>query len=704
MKNKEEIKFILLLGIVSILIFFIFHSSTTNATTTNYNINNAPFGSALAKASPGNLIKEAGSNALNAVFIWLLTGILTFVGWLLSAAISIFTWTVDVNVFKAILSNNSAIYETWKVVRDIFNIAFILVLLFSAFATIFQVEKYNYKKILFTVVLMALLVNFSFPIARFIIDVSNSLMYTLIKELKINPEGANASVNIFARFSEYANAHKILGGDTSGDIPTLLASIIFLFILMITFMVMAVLFLIRVIALAIIVIFSPIAFVGAILPGGLGSGKWWDYLFKYSFFGPAMVFMIFVAQRMMTATSETYLPILQATQTNTTAGNLVAPMAIFAIPVVILWIGMGVANSMSIAGASTVTSGAKKWGKWLAQRPQKAAWWGTKKAAKKVDRDYIGIQGFMKAWKDRSTEVEANKVGAHAATARDLLGSIFDRGKRPSTFYRDVEDANQIAKFKKEQDLYSTTDVDIMAAIDKLKKGKQTREAGQRIQAFLQTMAGNKDLNEFEKLQGRGFDPDAAKENIYNLLKSTSGERGAVEALHDLEDINLVNGVYSLFGLTHSLTKEDIKAGDKRGSVVGQRVKSNSEEQISASLAKMKQVDYQKFMINFHRDTAILESADGKPIGLSKIGVKALEFIETQGGKYADRWRGENKEAILTAIGEHYKKTGDDITARLPELMKALGVKKGDSSSSIPAGEARPSGTTEFDPSTGKWT
>ena len=64
----------------------------------------------------------------------------------------------------------------WVAVRDVCNLFFLLILLFIAFCTILQIEKYHAKKILLTFILMALLVNFSKPIAIFIFDGSQLLM------------------------------------------------------------------------------------------------------------------------------------------------------------------------------------------------------------------------------------------------------------------------------------------------------------------------------------------------------------------------------------------------------------------------------------------------------------------------------------------------------------------------------------------------
>jgi len=212
-----------------------------------------------------------------------LLSVLKAEGIILSASSRLFQYILDPAKFLKI-ATHQIVYETWKIVRDLLNVAFIMALLFSAFCTIFQVEKYNYKKILLNLIIMALLVNFSFPITRFIIDVSNIMMYSLIKGLQI-PVASNGE--IFGKIAEGSLIQHIIAPGQPGSVDTsyLIIGVIFIFILLITLLTIAALMVVRVIALTILIIFSPVAFVGSLLSvGSKYTGQWWDNLFKYAFF------------------------------------------------------------------------------------------------------------------------------------------------------------------------------------------------------------------------------------------------------------------------------------------------------------------------------------------------------------------------------------------------------------------------------------
>lgn len=306
------------------------------------------------------------------ILIPILQVVLRFTGFLLSVAETIFEWIVDANNLKAIMNNN-AVYTTWVTVRDLFNVAFIMVLLFSAFATIFQASSnFNYKNVLLNLVIMALLVNFSYPIARFIIDASNILMYGLLQGL-----GGDSSFVTLIDQSGLSYFYSV----TNPSALFLMAAIIFTFILAITLLVIGVLLVIRTIALTIYIIFSPVAFVGKIAPGtklASSANEWWTDFMKYCFSGPIIIFYLYVATKLFGAISSSDVAnsfhVIAVAQTGVDTKsadftNIISKGAFFSLPIVILWLGIIQAQKSGIAGAGAVVGYGKKAGKWLAKNP-----------------------------------------------------------------------------------------------------------------------------------------------------------------------------------------------------------------------------------------------------------------------------------------------------------------------------------------------
>jgi hypothetical protein len=198
-------------------------------------------------------------------------------------------------------SGEKWITEGWVVVRDLCNMFFLLVLLFIAFCTILQVEKYHAKKTLLTLIIIALLINFSKPIAVFIFDGSQLLMNLFLIKIQGNAFGSmigNASNiaktlerNVIANYSR-----------SYTDIASYLFSIVFVFMFAVCIFCLAIFLIIRLIAVWMLIILSPMGFFAATVPDFKKlSSSWWDALFKYSYFGPAAAFFIWLSGKLATA-------------------------------------------------------------------------------------------------------------------------------------------------------------------------------------------------------------------------------------------------------------------------------------------------------------------------------------------------------------------------------------------------------------------
>ena len=336
-----------------------------------------------------------------------------FFSWIVNLAAGIFVWVVDATTFTKLM-NAGAIYEVWIVVRDFLNIFFILVLLFSAFATIFQLDKYEYKKTIPTLVIMALLVNFSFPIARFVIDLANVPLYFFAQNV-FGTSGFNEITSGILSGTKMQNI-LIPGIDAKSlvDFQTthLLAATICMFLFGISFLVLAILMLVRMIALAILVMFSPIGFVGMITPALSSFAKgWWDKLFKWAFYGPIAVMFVLVAVVVMKTAGSSIYPtsgaggVFQSTG-NSVNDNMVSAVAFFAIPIVLFWIAITSTEKYS----NDISGLGIKWGSNLGRKAgnlvRRGAWNVTGGAAiglTKYGWKQSGVPGGVKAWWNERT-------------------------------------------------------------------------------------------------------------------------------------------------------------------------------------------------------------------------------------------------------------------------------------------------------------
>lgn len=313
-------------------------------------------------------LDDVGDGVVSAVkyliylFFWLFSVVVEI-------AASLFLWAIDVNVFTKLM-NDGAIYEVWIIVRDFCNIFFILVLLFSAFATIFQLDKYEYKKTIPMLIIMALLVNFSFPIARFVIDLANVPMYFFAQS--VFGTGVN---DISSGLLSASNVKGILLPNvtnpevkvTEFGFVQLVSATICMFLFGLSFLVLAVLMLVRMISLTILVMFSPIGFVGMITPALHGFARdWWDKLFKWAFYGPIAVMFVLVAIIVMRAAAKVQeVQKIQNLVGDQGTYNIVSSIAFFAIPIVLFWVAITSAEKYSSEISKMNVNFGSRMGRWV---------------------------------------------------------------------------------------------------------------------------------------------------------------------------------------------------------------------------------------------------------------------------------------------------------------------------------------------------
>jgi hypothetical protein len=403
----------------------------------------------------------SGLSWLNPVkwFNCILLIVMRFMGLLITLAATILNVVINPALFTAIF-NNSALYTAWADVRDVLNVAFIMVLLFSAFCTVFQIDKYNYKKILLNLIIMALLVNFSWPIARFIIDAANVLMYYFVNTLGLSSTGTWATFTNNSMLSHIINPDGGVGNDTS----LLLASVVFLFIFAATLLIIGILLLIRIIILAVLLIFSSIAFVGSIMPGlSTYAGKWWDKLFKQAFFGPIMIFMISIAMAMMSNMASVQSQFNAAASQAGTLSSIVGAMAFFAIPVVILWVGLGMAQSLGAIGASA----ARKFG------------FGVMNKVSGVNFAKSQYAAFSKARKSRKDDIESNRyggtVGKWANRRQDKIMGVVSSSAQKRVTEAERKEVQELRK--KWKDNGGASDDEVYAALNSRNSARRTAAA-----------------------------------------------------------------------------------------------------------------------------------------------------------------------------------------------------------------------------------
>lgn len=213
----------------------------------------------------------------------------------LSLTLFILTFVIQIAGYNGFL-NASAVNVGWVMIRDITNMGFVVILLVIAFGTILGVEHYEWKKMLVKMVIAAVIVNFSRTICGLMIDVAQVVMITFV-----NGIAATAGGNLIRMF----NLDSIRDLSVSADPKSFnsanyfiasIGAVFFSAMVMSVLAVFMVMLVARMIALWILIVLSPLAFVLSVLPQTDGyAKKWWSEFGKNVITGPVLLFFVWLA-------------------------------------------------------------------------------------------------------------------------------------------------------------------------------------------------------------------------------------------------------------------------------------------------------------------------------------------------------------------------------------------------------------------------
>ncbi len=207
----------------------------------------------------------------------------------------------------------------WTTVRDIANMAFIFILIYIALTVMLFAETTGTIKTLALVIVIALLVNFSFFFTRLIIDTGNILaiqFYNAIPTEVINekPATINGVKDLSASIMGAVQLQKLLGGKafdsasqscggaSNGQWCGLIVSTVvyvavaaMFWMLFFAFLQVGIKFLLRIVGLWFLLIASPLAFVAKTIPKTAGYfDQWFKKLFEFSIYPAIFLFMFLI--------------------------------------------------------------------------------------------------------------------------------------------------------------------------------------------------------------------------------------------------------------------------------------------------------------------------------------------------------------------------------------------------------------------------
>lgn len=211
---------------------------------------------------------------------WIICPVMNFMASLTDDAFNILNSLLEVRADY--VRTDGPVHNTWRVIRNIANAAFVIVFLVIIFSqvTSFGIDNYGIKKMLPRLIVAVVLVNISFFICQIAIDVSNILGYS-IKSL-LDSLGPEIAIGTFSdtMTSVLSGGTAVVAGVVGVAIVALLVICAPVVLAALLAVLVALLIVIgRIAVIIILTVISPLAFVAYLLPNTEKLFKKWMDMF-----------------------------------------------------------------------------------------------------------------------------------------------------------------------------------------------------------------------------------------------------------------------------------------------------------------------------------------------------------------------------------------------------------------------------------------
>lgn len=310
------------------------------------------------------------------VGVWLTAGIAYLMGAILDWIIN--PGAVSLSYTKPCLSANNYSPATttdncnpiigigFDITRSFVSLLLVVILIYIALSIALRLQEAEAKKSLVYLIIVALLVNFAPVLVGLIVDATNIVMNYFLTAIRGGVGGFTSQTKIFADQVAHTiwigriNITEALGTLVMGGVM-----IIFNLAIAFAFFLFAGLFLFRYIAIWILVILSPIAFVAYILPRTRGIWNlWWSQLIQWSIFGIPISFFLYLGIGSFSVLTTALKVQLQTPEFEAEVTTFFDQIFPFFLVVILLYLGFFVGLSTTAMGSATVmaytkTTGAK---------------------------------------------------------------------------------------------------------------------------------------------------------------------------------------------------------------------------------------------------------------------------------------------------------------------------------------------------------
>ncbi|MBI3685323.1 hypothetical protein HY250_02880 [Candidatus Azambacteria bacterium] len=319
-------------------------------------------------------------------FTFLLYQLVKFLAWILAFVAMFVNWVMS----PFPVTTSTLVQIGWTVTRDFANMFFILILLGIALDFILF-NSFQVKKMLPRLLLIALLINFSLPIAGIVIDFAN--VFTSFFLDKVSGGGFTEAIGQSVGIQRILDANSVQAATTPASalqstVLEMFFVILYLIGMIFIFLALGLMFLIRTGYLSFLLILLPMVLVLYAFPPTSGKfGQWQNSFIKWTMFAPAAAFFLYLSILVLSATgSQSIITAVRGVKTATATDFFSTTLSTF-VRYIIAWAlmlgSLVTAQQMGIHTAGAARAVFTKVGKGVRGKAASGAWksaaWATRK-------------------------------------------------------------------------------------------------------------------------------------------------------------------------------------------------------------------------------------------------------------------------------------------------------------------------------------
>lgn len=263
-----------------------------------------------AKNNLTETVSAEDESIIAKVLTWLIFVFALFGTWLLQITGAFLSIVISAKEF----TTHPAVQNGWPFIQGIANFGYIIALLYIAFVTILRSGSADVRRLLPRLLIAALLTNFSLVLTGIIIDASRLVM-AIIMEVVLGARNLESIGLSVIKGSGVVDAVFIVDkeaavfGITLKDVVSnwdrpvnALKATLLIYGLLVGLIVVTVGLFMRYVLLLLLLIASPVAFLGFAFPGLEGMAKkWWSSFITYVLYGPIALFVLALIVKMNNA-------------------------------------------------------------------------------------------------------------------------------------------------------------------------------------------------------------------------------------------------------------------------------------------------------------------------------------------------------------------------------------------------------------------